>query len=705
MGCGNWAAMLLDRRLIFHKSRTAHDLAERWREEQARLFGAPHAENETKPARQGYSSLSSGEDGIGQRFRDHTSAGEEGSVKKRKESAESSFPKDSIDLGNTLAITNQSLGATFGEFDRKQVLESLRAVDLSYRRPSGMTGNPAIDRVEYSKVQEPSSALDLVNSVRSQVSTIREGGSASRPGLAMEGHSIEFDKWEGTTSRRRTDVAKEMLRQSQLQKTKLPASFLANLSFNPSVDGREKQSQDLRDQHTLPLLPQVSAPGFGLGQSSSGAFSHKAPFGQQMHQDTFLPRGFHDSPRSFHDSRASSLSSTFAELDKRRLKMGLGSSKNADAMGPNEANQSLPHWLREAFKPDQPPPPKAATVSPMITAVAQATSFLYKDCVPFLPTFVHPGPLPAPPIRAAKKRRRSAAGEVESGRGTEVLPGRNELNFLMSGVESANPGSLSSSLQQFASSLNAGFPSGGQLASVPSSTSSFSKRLVDFSALPSLDPPPQPSFSRPPPALEDLMSLRTIPSLPPLAPPLNESVTGGLDRGLLAQSNAQARESTPTNLVFSAKGDRHGATDGRHRDSTSFPADKHSPLLRKDDSGPKEATHSRRRKEAPARKRKSSAFPFAPNKLSSHEGSPDSPRRHRADGSGESKLPSWMLAAPEVGAKSRQKASSKASSKHGEGNSSSETESDPRIRGAAGMTGEDDDDASSDETVSDDRTQ
>ena len=705
LGVGNWAAMLLNQSLLFHKSRTAHDLAERWREEQRRLFGAPAAEFESKPGRQGLSPLSSGEDGVGQRYRDHTSAGEEGTVQKKKESAEFLFPKDTTDLSGTTTMVNQGLGANFGEFDRKQVLESLRAVDLSYRRSAGFTGNPAIDRVEYSKVNESSSALDLVNSVRSQVSTIRDGGSSSRSGLAMEGHTVEFDKWEGTTSRRRPDVAKEMLRQSQLQKTKLPASFLANLSFNQSADAREKQSQELRDQHTLPLLPQVPAPNLGLlGQSS---FPHKASFGQQIQQDNFLPRGFHDSPRSHHDSRASSLSSTFAEMDKRRLKMGIGSSKNPDPMGPSEANQSLPHWLREAFKPDQPPPPKVATVSPMITAVSQATSFLYKDCIPFLPPFVHPGPLPAAPRRAAKKQRsRPAAGEAESGRGTEVLAGRNELNFLMSGVESTNP-SLSSSLQQFASSLNAGFNTGGQPTSVPSSTSSFSKRVVDFSALPSLDTPAQSSFSRPSPALEELMSLRNLSSLP-LAPgpPLNESVTGGLERSLLAQSSAQVLDSVSagTNFVFSAKGDRHG----RHRDSNPFPAKKHSPLLRRDDSGPIEATHSRRRKdEAPVRKRKSNAFPFATsNQLSSHEGSPDSPdpHRHRQDGSGESKLPSWMLAA-DVGAKSRQKASSKASSKHDGGNSSSETESDPRIRGAAGMTGDDDDDASSDETVSDDRTQ
>ncbi|KAG0562176.1 hypothetical protein KC19_9G124000 [Ceratodon purpureus] len=704
MGCGNWGAMLQDKRLIFHKSRTASDLAERWREEQAKLFGAPPVETETKLARQGYSPLSSGEDGIGQKYRDHNSAGEEGTMKRRKDSTEGFFPKDTIDLSGTSSIINQGMGASFGEFDRKQVLESLRAVDLSYRRSAGLTGNPAIDRVEYSKVHEPSSALDLVNSVRSQASTIREGGSASRSGLGMEGHTIEFDKWEGTTNRRRTDVAKEMLRQSQLQKTKLPASFLANLSFNQSADAREKHSQELRDQHTLPLLPQVSAPGSGLlGPSSSGAFPSKASFAQQMQQDNFIPRGFHDSPRSHHDSRASSLSSTFAELDKRRLKMGLGSSKNSDAMGSNDANPSLPHWLREAFKPDQPPPPKAATVSPMITAVAQATSFLYKDCVPFLPPFVHPGPLPAPPRRVAKKRR-PAAGETESGRSTEVLAGRNELNFLMAGVESTNP-SLSSSLQQFASSLNAGFNTGGQPGSVPSSTSSFSKRIVDFSALPALDSPAQPSFSRPSPALEELMSLRNLSSLPPLAPPLNDSVTGGLERSLLAQSSAQVLDSTSagTNLVFSAKGDRHGAKDGRHRDSIPYPANKHSPLPRKDDSGATEATHSRRRKEASARKCKSNAFPFASNKLSSHEGSPESPHMYRQDGSGESKLPSWMIAT-DVGAKSRQKPSSKASSRHEDGNSSSETESDPRIRGGAGMTG-DDSDASSDETVSDDRTQ
>ncbi|XP_024369738.1 protein CHROMATIN REMODELING 4 isoform X4 [Physcomitrium patens] len=689
IGCGNWAAMLLDQRLVFHKSRTSHDLAERWREEQLKLFGAPLAEIENKPVKQGYSPLSGREDGIGQRYRDHASASKEGAVKETKECAESLFSKETTDLSGTLTVINPGLGATLGEFDRKQVVKGLRAVGLSHCRSSNMTSNPAIDSVEYPKVHEPSSSLELINSVRSQGSSAREGCSATRSELAMESHTNESEKWEGTTSRRRTDIAKELLRQSQPQKTNLPASFLLNLSFNQSTDALEKHSQELWDQHTLPLLPQVSASGLGLlAQSPSGAFPQNASFSLQMQQPNFSPRGFHD-------SRAS-LSSTFAELDKRRLKIGLGPSKNSGAIRSNEANQSMPHGLREAFKPDQ-PPPKAAIDSPMITAVAQATSFLYKDCIPFLPPVVHPGPLPTPPKRAERNRKRSAAAEAESGRGTEALAGRNELNFLMSGVDATNP-SLSSSLQHFASSLNAGYNPGGQIASVPS-ISSFSKRHVDFSALPSLNSPAQLSFSRSSPALEEWMSLRNPSSLPPLAPTLNESVTGGSVRNFHAHSNAQVLDfkSIGTNIVFSAK----DAKDGRPQNSNSFSVNKHLPLLRKGDSGSKEAAHFRCRKEALTGRRKACGLRLAVNKMLTHEGSSDSPHKHQQDGSLGLRLPCWMIAA-DVSAKSRQNASSKASSKHINGDSSSETESDPRIRGA-GMAG--DDDVSSNETVSDDRTQ
>jgi len=93
---------------------------------------------------------------------------------------------------------------------------------------------------------------------------------------------------------------------------------------------------------------------------------------------------------------------------------------------------------------------------------------------------------------------------------------------------------------------------------------------------------------------------------------------------------------------------------------------------------------------------------LASTKLSEEGGSPDSAHRHASGGESQ-QLPSWLLPAVDSKLKSRQKAQ-KASSKREDGNSSSETESDPRIRGAAGMADEDGD-ASSDETVSDDRTQ
>jgi len=112
----------------------------------------------------------------------------------------------------------------------------------------------------------------------------------------------------------------------------------------------------------------------------------------------------------------------------------------------------------------------------------------------------------------------------------------------------------------------------------------------------------------------------------------------------------------------------------------------------------KEETHSRHRIEAaPPRKRKT-VSPLASNKIS-EEGSPDSAHRHASGGESQ-QLPTWLIPSVDSKLKSRQKASTK----HDDGNSSSETESDPRIRGAAGMAG-DDGDASSDETVSDDRTQ
>ncbi|CAK9259557.1 unnamed protein product [Sphagnum jensenii] len=262
-------------------------------------------------------------------------------------------------------------------------------------------------------------------------------------------------------------------------------------------------------------------PGAGAGQSGEGVLPSKssvppAPIGGLL-------------PGTLESQIA--LSATFAEIDKRRLPMALVSKTNS--FSTNNASQSLPHWLREFFKPEQTPLPKPATLSPTITGTAEATAFLYNDCETSLPPFVHPGTPPTPPKNFSKRNKRQernsegsrVAGELDSVGGSEPVsqtlpnPGLDQLK-----MQTQFPAALPASLQQFVAGLKSSLTGGGvQPASVPPLSPSFSKWLFDFSTPPPIEPSPQSApFSMKPSVLAELMALKNLASVSlPLTPPLN----------------------------------------------------------------------------------------------------------------------------------------------------------------------------------------
>lgn len=598
---------------------------------------------------------------------------------------------------STSTLMNQALGTALGDSGRKQVLESLRAVDLSSSRSSGPSLFPAKERSFHAKGPESPSALGLSGvlssfSSQTQSATVREASSGTRAT-----RTGDLDNWDSMGSERLGNTGKEISsRQSQQpEKQKLPPSFLQALSLSQ----REKHPAESKDHQALPLLPSPGLPNLP-GQSSNGVFSRKS-FVPHIQAEGFSMKGT--------ESR-SNISSTYSELDKRRLRMGMGMSKTTGLSSANEASQSLPHWLREAFKPDQPAPPKAATVSPMIAAVAQATSFLYKDCVPFLPPFIHPGPLPTPPKRFPKKRKEQKIAEsrvstdIKVARCIDSSGPRNVANLLMSGLEPRNQdSSLPSSLEQFASSLKAGFGGGGQAA--PSSTSSFARGLFDFSGLPSMEPPAQnPPFSKPS-ALAELMALKNLSAVPTFAPPLNESLRTGSDKSPFAQSGSSVMDldSAGPNLAL-GNGEQHGSRQGHQRGPSLSSVSKQlrQPHLKpNNDSGEGHVSHLKLGREALLQRqteRLSFTFPQPGSEVSIER-----PQIVRYEG-GQQKLPEWLFSPAEAAPRTREAPTNRSVTKWEGGNSSSETESDPRIRGKAGAA-HDLDDVSSDETISDDRTQ
>jgi hypothetical protein len=309
----------------------------------------------------------------------------------------------------------------------------------------------------------------------------------------------------------------------------ISAELLLHLSSATSLDQTANTvtavSQESQDccHYSLPSDPQVPSPipRAGAGQSGEGVLPSKssvppAPIGGWL-------------PGTLESQIA--LSATFAEIDKRRLPMALVSKTNS--FSTNNASQSLPHWLREFFKPEQTPLPKPATLSPTITVTAEATAFLYKDCETSLPPFVHPGTLPTSPKNFSKRNKRQernsegsrVAGELDSVGGSEPVsqtlpnPGLDQ-----SKMQTQFPAALPASLQQFVAGLKSNLTGGGvQPASVPPLSPSFSKRLFDFSTPPPIEPSPQSSpFSKRPSVLAELMALKNLASVSlPLTPPLN----------------------------------------------------------------------------------------------------------------------------------------------------------------------------------------
>ena len=276
----------------------------------------------------------------------------------------------------------------------------------------------------------------------------------------------------------------------------------------------------------------------------------------------------------------------------------------------------------------------------------------------------------------------------------------------MSGLEPRNQdSSLPSSLEQFASSLKAGFGGGSQEGSAPSSTSSFPKGLFDFSGLPSMDPSAQnPPFSKPS-ALAELMALKNLSAVPTFAPPLNGSLCTGSDKNPFAQigSSAVDQNSAGPNLVL-GNGERHGSRQGNQRGPSLSLVSKQprQPHVKADNgSGEGYVSHLKGGREALLR-RQTERLPFTFPQPGS-EVNIEPPQIVRFEG-GQQKLPKWLLSPAEAAPRTREAPTNRSVTKWEGGNSSSETESDPRIRGKAGAA-HDLDDVSSDETISDDRTQ
>jgi hypothetical protein len=65
---------------------------------------------------------------------------------------------------------------------------------------------------------------------------------------------------------------------------------------------------------------------------------------------------------------------------------------------------TLPHWLREAFKP--PPPVERLVFPSTIAAICRSVDLVYTDCKPTLPAWINQSPPPLPPHRKSRKGKK-----------------------------------------------------------------------------------------------------------------------------------------------------------------------------------------------------------------------------------------------------------------------------------------------------------
>ncbi|CAK9274903.1 unnamed protein product [Sphagnum jensenii] len=737
-GLGNWFAMLQDQRLCFSRSRTANDLADRWREEQLKTFGVPPPDMPRNTGAQHNNPLSSRKDRSSRGSRGlcsisevamqeghNTHQSEKGSdallpssiawsyptpnvgaaelVQDKKQGCQSNDPAASSPFGEmdikpivfkdfplvgASALVNQAVGLSLTDRDSRLGLEAMRSIDLASSRSTG--DFPAKEAWTGSaNFLESSSGAELPGMIDSRPSAA--GGREGPTPVITAENSLD------SMGKAKSDVKRESISlQQQTGKPELPPLSHA-IALNEAAYSGATHSQKSQDHHSLPFPQVPSATLGGAAGESSEAVSPSKSFLQPVHIGGLVPGTL--------ESRLAS-SASIAEMDRRRLRTGL-ISKSTSALSTNDGSQSLPHWLREAFKPEQPPPPKPVALSPTIAAVAEATEFLYKDCETWLPPFVHPGPPPTPPrnfSKRNKKQERISEGripeEFDSVAGSETVA-RILPHPVPAQIEAQSQfPALPASLQQYAASLKSGLTGGVQAGSMPPSSSSFSRRLFDFS-MPPVEPSLQsPPFSRPS-ALAELMALKNLASvsLPP-APPLN-----GPLQSIFSRSNVilQGGSSTSDSNMPFGYGGRQGKRLAHSQASPSFAVTKNAQHSIGD--GESHAAHSRSGMDIDVLARKRGGGEASPLSLAHRSGvqiRSESSEQVHLRGAGQPPLPNWLLP-PVPGPKTWEVPLNRIDLDRNGNDSSSETQSDPLIRGKAGA-GHEFDDVSSDETISDDRT-
>ncbi|XP_057824470.2 protein CHROMATIN REMODELING 4 isoform X2 [Cryptomeria japonica] len=418
-GRGNWDAMLRDPKLKFSKTRTVEDLADRWESEQAKMFGGPPPlrtmRQESVPGHMDgpFRSPSVGnklpnfsiDHGVSSRVQSHITEkvlahGDFSGT--RPPWLDSNEGKNCAKWPpfNLMSEQTPPVPPFKGDFSASKagllgemVVGDGGGVGRISSRDQGKQLADGVDRFSLSGKMHAESSFPMYPAAGKPISTFQSGKSLK-----------EYDYEASRKDEQRSNVKQGGNRSSW------------NVENNQANCERESACMPVLQRELTDPIKYLRLPSY-LDKSLNKLRDYQNINFAAVAAET----GNHASDHRPQDGFASN-------LDRRHDSWGMDKKKSRDSLrmsqptilndeeGPrgSSVTNSLPHWLREAFKiPSRPAEP---ALPPTITAVANAVNLLYGDGKQILSPFVFPGPPPSPPkdlrrrLKKKKKHRKHGHG-------------------------------------------------------------------------------------------------------------------------------------------------------------------------------------------------------------------------------------------------------------------------------------------------------
>eukprot|EP01018_Ginkgo_biloba_P031544 Gb_16961 [translate_table: standard] len=500
-GRGNWDAMLRDPRLRFSKTRSVEGLADRWEEEQLKMFGGPFI----PPVRAMWPETALG----------HTE------VPLRNASVGNRFPSFSIDHGVSNRVQTHMA-------DKKLALSGFSA-----GRSPWVDCNEVKNSAQWTPFNLMNEQVPSVPPLKGDCSTGRIGplgdisvgdGVGMGRNLCDQGKQLADGGVDRFSMSGHMPVDPSFPVYPSAGKTIFPGSSSA-LQTGKCFKEYDFQASK-REEHRSNFKQGGSRGCWNVESSQTNCERESAYISQKDFTDPIkylkLPSYLDKSLNRLRDFQNNSIGSITSEsanyvaecrttgsllhsgflsnADRRRENWGMEKKKSKEGLcmsqptflneeegpGGSSVTNNLPHWLREAFKiPSRPAEP---ALPPTITAVAHAVGLLYGDSKQILSPFVSPGPPPFPPKDPRRRLRRKKKHHKHGQKPSESGPCKQAVNSMLS-----NMGMASSQNQLSCGASMSGFswidskislPS-GHLSSLPITTlSSPPTKPLDLAKFP-----------------------------------------------------------------------------------------------------------------------------------------------------------------------------------------------------------------------------